>query len=81
MISDELYKIIVKNKGHVPAPVHLNIIFADGSVETIQKNASVWKEGNDEYIIEKRPSKKIRSLEVLDPTLLDADLTNNSIYF
>ena len=71
------YKIVIKKEGHHPAPVHLKISFTDGSVDTIKENASVWKNGNTDYIIEKQSSKMIQSVELFDPSLLDADLTNN----
>lgn len=78
--SDGLYKITVENKGQFPAPVHLSILFTDGSLETIQNTAGVWKEDNDEYIIELKSSKEIKTVELLNPSLLDADLSNNIIH-
>ncbi|RLD83663.1 MAG: peptidase [Bacteroidetes bacterium] len=75
------YKIIIEKKGHYPAAVHLKTIFVDGSVETITENASVWKNGNLDYFIEKNSLKKIKSVELLDPSLLDADMSNNIIKY
>jgi len=77
----EHYKINIEKKGHYPAPVHLKIIFADRSVETIKENASVWKEGNTVYSIKRKSLKKIKSVELLDSSLLDADLSNNCYNF
>lgn len=77
----EEYKVVIERKGKFPAAIHLKLVFADGSEEIIKENASVWKKGNTEYVVRKTSSKKINYIELLDPSLLDADLTNNIKYF
>ncbi len=79
--NNDEYKIIIENKGRFPAPVHLKIHFPDGESEIIKEKASVWKKADKEFIIKKRTHKKIKSVELLDPTLLDADMTNNLFVF
>lgn len=71
------YKIVIERKGNYPAAVHLKIVFMDGSIQLIKENASVWKNGTADYMIERKSSKKIKSVELLDPSLLDADMSNN----
>lgn len=77
--EEDGYEIIIERKGHFPAPIHLNIFFTDGSIETINETAEVWKNGDLQYFIKNTSSKKIKTLELLDPSLLDVDLSNNLI--
>ena len=79
--DDEEYNIVIEKKGKFPAAVHLKIVFADESEEIIKENASVWINGNTEYVVKKTSSKKIDYVELLDPSLLDADISNNIKYF
>lgn len=78
--KEDGYEIVIEKKGHFPAPIHLNIIYTDGSIESINETAAVWKDGGNEYLIENKSSKKVKSFELLDPSLLDIDLSNNLIY-
>ena len=71
------YRIVIERKGRYPAPIHLKILYADGSVEIIHKKASVWKEGNTIYTITQPVSKMIQSVELPEKGYLDADVTNN----
>lgn len=73
------HEIVIENKGHFPAPIHLKIIYTDGSIERITETAAVWKDRDNEYHFKKTSSKKVKSIELLDPSLLDADLSNNII--
>jgi hypothetical protein len=75
--NDNKYKIVIEKKGNYPTSVQLKLVFEDGSYETIKKNASVWINRKTEYIIEKNSIRRIKSIELLDPSLLDADLSNN----
>ena len=77
--DDYEYKIVIEKKGNYPASVHLKLIFANGSNETIKNNSSVWKNGNTEFIIERESLLQIISVELLNPSLLDIDLSNNII--
>jgi hypothetical protein len=71
------YEIIIEKKGHYPAPIKLEITYADGEMEMIHKTAAIWKSGETLYTIEKPHSKKIKSVELLNKTNLDADISNN----
>lgn len=74
-------KITIKNYGGLPAPVHIRVVFEDNSETLIKKTADVWKDGNKTVSIDIGDQKPVRSLEVLDPTLIDANSINNTIEF
>ena len=71
------YKITIAKKGHYPANFALKIIFDDGSFETESYKASVWEKGNTIVEINKFADKKIKTLEIIDKSIIDADLSNN----
>ena len=73
------YLIVIEKKGRYPAPIHLEISYADGSSEIIHKKASVWKHGNRTYTIKKTAAKIIKSVELPEKIYLDADPTNNQL--
>ena len=71
------YKIEIKKNGHYPANFELKIIFEDGSTETASYKVSIWKSGNNQYEINKFSDKKIKKVELIDKSLIDAKVSNN----
>jgi len=71
-------KIIVKKIGRYPAHFGLKIIYADGTEEVKNYNAGIWKNNQDDFEIPLKPGKKIKSAELLDKAVIDADLSNNA---
>jgi len=71
------FKIQIEKKGNIPAPIELKVIFADGSEKIIKKTAGVWKNGVSLHLVEGLSSEKIKSVELIDVSLIDADLMNN----
>jgi len=76
---ENLYRIVIEKKGRYPAPIHMKILYADGSSEIIHKKASVWKNGDSTYTIKKTTAKMIKSVELPEKIYLDADITNNRL--
>ena len=75
------YIIRIENRGKYPVPLHMKIMFEDGSDDMIIKNASIWKKGNTDYTIERQSIKKIKSIELIDKCMVDVDLSNNLINY
>jgi len=75
--SDDRYKIVVKNLGLYPIPVHLTITFADGSIEEYHETAVVWKNKVDKIQINIPANKSIKKIKLGSGTIPDADLSNN----
>jgi hypothetical protein len=74
---DRDYKIIIDKKGNYPAPLNLKIVYNDETVEWIREPVSIWKEGISVYTITKQSTKDIRSIEIDDPVIPDADQSDN----
>jgi len=47
--NDRMLTII--NKGSFPVPIHLTITFKDGSIETMNVPASIWKDGKKQFSV------------------------------
>ena len=77
----EKYKIVIEKVGNIPAPFQVKINFQDGSEKKINKNAGTWKNGTNQFIVDGRNTKKIKSVELIDKSLIEADLSNNMIIF
>ncbi len=75
------YEITVENRGIYPAPVDLKIHYRDGKTREIHYTAEIWKTGELDYTLKISAESGIRSISLLNSTLLDADLSNNSIEF
>jgi len=71
--------IEIQNKGKFPAPFALKIEYENGGTETIKQKASVWKNGNKKFLIEIANSKTIKKIELVDLSLVDANLSNNKL--
>jgi hypothetical protein len=71
------YRVAIERVGRQPVPVRLRIIYTDGSIEEWREPASVWREGNRIHTIELRTEQEIREIELGNPNIPDADLTNN----
>lgn len=70
--------ITIEKAGHYPAPIALLITYADGTDESVEHNAGIWKNGNKTYEVLGSTGKKIKSVELMNASGLDADLSNNS---
>ncbi|MFZ1288709.1 MAG: M1 family metallopeptidase [Melioribacteraceae bacterium] len=65
--------------GNIPTKVKVVFEFEDGTNETIEKPASVWKNGNKEIIINLESSKKIKKVSVGDKHIPDC-VKENDVY-
>jgi hypothetical protein len=75
--SDQGYQIIIEKIGRYPAPIELKITFDDQRFQSISESVSVWSDGRKNHIITLPFSKTIHSVELSDPVIPDADLSNN----
>ena len=85
-LGDDVFKNTVNEymrrwNGKHPAPIQLKITYDNESVEIVRESVSVWTDGGESCRI-KRPIKgSIKSIELFDPIIPDADSTNNYFKF
>lgn len=70
------YSASIENVGGMPAPVNIEVIYKDGSKESIHHTSALWK---DQEInnIKINTSKNIQSLKLDGGIFMDADVSNN----
>ena len=69
--------VTVENKGTYPAPVYLKASFTDGTEAESSLKADVWRDGVREVVIKLKNHGPPAKLELIDKTLIDADVSNN----
>jgi hypothetical protein len=76
-IKDENMNVVISKEGLLPVPVSLNVIFRDGSSKRAYRSASVWRNDDDDIIIEMGTDKKPLLIELGGPYIPDSDTTDN----
>jgi len=70
--------VIVYNKGGLPVPVHVKITYDNGKEKILKNPASVWQHNPDNFILAIPQHKKVQSIKLLNPTLIDADTSGHT---
>jgi hypothetical protein len=76
-INDSECTVSITSLGNYPAPVRLNIFYADGTIKTLKKNVSVWRNGDTKFVLTFKSLKPIRSLKLDHYLIPDANMDNN----
>jgi len=76
-LKKDEYEIIVEKRGRYPAPVKLKVIYEDDSNKMFSENAAVWKNSISKFSMIVPGTKRIKSAELINSAVIDADLTNN----
>jgi aminopeptidase N len=71
--------INVKKLGNIPTKVLVNIYFEDDKAVTIERPASVWKDGNTELKLTKKVDSEIVKVELGSVKIPDSNRKNNVI--
>ncbi len=72
-------KVNIKNIGRLPLPIHLELTYEDGSVQSIERTAEVWSQGDSSVTIKVENSKQLKSIQLITKHYPDADKTNNNL--
>ena len=73
--------VTVANKGGLPLPVRLAVIYVDGTQQTIEKPASVWRNGERSIEIDFAKEKAIDKIELGDGQTPDINRKDNVYTF
>lgn len=80
-ISENKTSVEIGKIGNYPVPIKLTVLFDDNSTETVEINASVWKNIEKTYTLEIENTKKIISLTLGDNNIPDKNQDNNTFIF
>ncbi|MBS3807657.1 MAG: M1 family metallopeptidase [Bacteroidales bacterium] len=69
--------INILKKGNIPVPIHLTVIYNDGSKEVIERSAEVWKTSSQHHIAVDA-GKDIRKIQLGHANIPDAFPNNNT---
>ena len=69
--------ITILKKGNIPVPIHLTVIYNDGSKEVIERSAEVWKKSSQHHIAVDG-GKDIRKIQLGHANIPDAFPDNNT---
>jgi aminopeptidase N len=70
--------ITVRKVGNIPTTIALTIMFEDGTTQSVNKSASLWKDGKDFVSISVPVDKKVKEVKLGNPDIPDANQDNNS---
>jgi peptidase M1-like protein len=74
-------KIVIKKNGKLPVPVLLKVTFDDNTVKELYEKMSVWRSGDDEFIIIFNSHQKIKIVELGSRLIPDVYKENNKMEF
>lgn len=74
---EDVYEVVVERVGRHPVPVHLRITYADGTSNEEHATVSVWRDGDRTWTLELPAGQEIQAIELGEPNIPDADLSNN----
>lgn len=81
-VTGDQVHVIIENRGTIPVPVDLQITYTDGQQDTVYKSARVWQGSQKGFSIElERKNSKIKSLDLGNNHIPDADRKNNHFEF
>ena len=75
--KEKNYKIEIEKKGLYPAGFALKITYENNSTEMKNYKASAWQKGNSIFEISINSNEIIKTVELIDKSIIDADVLNN----
>ena len=70
-------KVLIENVGNIPLPVDLTLILEDGTQAKLTVSTAIWENGDKEVWLDAEVKLKVKSAELLNKNIPDADATNN----
>lgn len=71
--------VLVENVGNLPLPIDLTLTLEDGAQTKLISSTLIWQNGNKEVWLDVDVKSKVKSVELLNKNIPDADATNNLI--
>jgi len=71
--------VLVENVGNLPVPVDLTLTLEDGTQTKLTASTSIWKNGEKKIWLDADIKFKVKSVELLNKNIPDADGSNNKL--
>ncbi|HVX39047.1 MAG TPA: M1 family metallopeptidase [Gemmatimonadaceae bacterium] len=72
------YAVTIDNIGGMDAPVDLDLVFTDGSTQTVHETPAIWRANQKTAVVKVATKKALKSLTLNGGIWVDADTTNNT---
>lgn len=69
--------ILISRKGNIPVPMHLEVVYTDGSKQNFDQTAAIWKDGKQNFSIQCPAGKTVQSATLGKTTIPDVDKADN----
>ncbi|MBL7807886.1 MAG: M1 family metallopeptidase [Saprospiraceae bacterium] len=69
--------ILISRKGNIPVPMHLEVVYTDGSKQNFHQTAAIWKDGKQNFRIQCPAGKTVQSATLGKTTIPDVDKADN----
>lgn len=73
--------VLVENIGNLPVPIELTLTLEDGTQTKLATSTQIWQHGNKEVWLDVDVKSKVKTVELKNKNIPDADATNNLIRF
>ena len=78
VVKGKKVMVKVEKVGNYPVPIHLTMTLEDGTKEEIHHTASVWANGETEFVIKTKVSQPVLSMQLGRPDFPDANRGNDT---
>lgn len=75
--KDKKHFVTIENVGGFPTPIHLKLLFDDGSEQLAYRSANIWEDGKKTIEIEIESSKEIKTISIDNLYSPDGNKDNN----
>jgi hypothetical protein len=70
-------KVLIENIGNLPVPIDLILTLEDDSQVNLKESTAIWENGNEEVWLVVNTKAKVKTVELLNKNIPDADTSNN----
>ena len=70
---------MIENVGSLPVPIDLTLTLEDGTQTKLATSASIWEKGDKEVWLDVDTKANVKSVEMLNKNIPDADASNNKL--
>lgn len=75
-VKGKMARITIENVGTMPIPVHLKVLFADGTGEELYTSAAIWSNGQKETVVKFKAEQPIREIVLGNDAFPDVNEEN-----
>jgi hypothetical protein len=79
--QDDTQQVKVVNKGGIPLPIRLNVLYDDDHETVIEKSIWSWSGHQDAVLVDIPEYDKVKSIQLGNAAIPDIDRSNNTLEY